>query len=235
VLEIEEMEGPYTDRKEAGRVLADGLRPLASAEDLLVLGIPRGGVPVAYEVARELGAPLDVMVVRKLGTPWQPELAMGAVASGGVRVLNPMIVEEVAGEEVEGAIERETAEVERRERVFRGERPRPEVSGRLVILVDDGLATGASMRAAAAAARVLEPRRLVVAVPVAPERTVEALRAEESIDAVVCPWTPPWFMAIGQFYDDFTQVDDAEVRALLERRWAELEQAPTPEPPESRP
>ena len=182
-----------------------------------VLGLPRGGVPVAFEVARELGAPLDVFVVRKLGVPGHEELAMGALASGGVRVLNEPVVAELGIDEatIAQAAAAETAELGRRERAYRGDRAPVEVTGRTVILVDDGLATGSSMRAAALAVREQEPERLVVAVPVAAEPTCDSFRAD--VDEVVCAYTPEPFHAVGLWYDDFAPTSDDEVRELLSR------------------
>jgi putative phosphoribosyl transferase len=182
---------------------------------LLVLGLPRGGIPVAYEVARGLGAPLDVFLVRKLGVPGQEELAMGAIATGGVRVVNHDVVRAlgIPPDVLDRAAAEEARELERRERSYRGDRPEPQVDGRTVILVDDGLATGSSMRAAVAALRQLGPARSVVAVPVAAPSTCEELRRE--VDEVVCFATPEPFMAVGRFYDDFSQTTDEEVRELL--------------------
>jgi predicted phosphoribosyltransferase len=210
----------YPNRSEAGRRLALDLADLAGPPDLLALALPRGGVPVGYEVARALGAPLDVFVVRKLGVPGHEELAMGAVASGGARVLNPDVVGVLGIPEhvVDEVAAQELREIERRERAYRGERPLPAVAGRTVILVDDGLATGATMRAAAAALRQLDPRETVVAVPVGAAETVDALRAE--VDRVVCPLVPRPFRAVGLWYHDFAQVADEDVRALLERAWS---------------
>src|SRR5207248_2659224 len=174
------MDAPFSDRHEAGRVLAERLGEFAGRSDIVVLGLPRGGVPVAYEVARALGAPLDVFLVRKLGVPGQEELAMGAIASGGICVLNEQVVHAlgIPTEVIDRAIEEQQREMERRARAYRGDRPMPDVSGRTVILVDDGLATGSTMRAAAAALRELEPARIVVAVPVAAEPTCVELRRE---------------------------------------------------------
>jgi putative phosphoribosyl transferase len=181
----------------------------------LILALPRGGVPVAYQVARELGAPLDIFVVRKLGTPGQEELAMGAIASGGVRVMNPDVVRaaRIPEQAIEETAKREAQELERRERAYRGEREMPELQNRCVVLVDDGLATGATMRVAVAAIRKHNPSRVVVAVPVAPPDTVERLRAEA--DEVVCLSTPEPFIAIGRWYENFSQTTDEEVRQLL--------------------
>jgi predicted phosphoribosyltransferase/dienelactone hydrolase len=208
---------PYANRTAAGRVLATWLTHYTSRPDILVLGLPRGGVPVAYEVARALQAPLDLMLVRKLGLPGHEELAMGAIATGGIRVLNPEVVEGlgVPAAVIAQVVATELQELHRRERVYRGDRPTPQMEGRCVLLIDDGLATGATMRAAMAAVRQQQPVRLVVAVPVAPPATIAVLRQEA--DEVVCPATPEPFFGIGQWYADFTQVTDDEVRALLQR------------------
>jgi putative phosphoribosyl transferase len=208
---------PYANRAEAGRVLATWLTHYTSRTDILVLGLPRGGVPVAYEVARALKAPLDLMLVRKLGLPGHEELAMGAIATGGIRVLNLEVVEGlgVPATVIDKVVATELQELQRRERVYRGDRPTPQIEGRCVILVDDGLATGATMRAAIAAVRQQKPAWLVVAVPVAPAATIAVLRKEA--DVVVCPATPEPFFGIGQWYEDFTQVTDDEVRDLLKR------------------
>jgi predicted phosphoribosyltransferase len=194
------------------------LAAYADRPDVLVLALPRGGVPVGYEVARALGAPLDVFLVRKLGVPGYEELAMGAVASGGVRVLNDEIVRGLGISEhgIDVAVAREMEELARRERLYRGDRPPPDVAGRTVILVDDGLATGATMRAAVAALREQQPTRIVVAVPTASPDTCEVLKAEA--DDVVCAITPEPFFAVGHWYEDFTQTTDDEVRELLARQ-----------------
>lgn len=207
---------PYRDRTEAGEVLAAELESYRGAAGVLVLALPRGGVPVAAAIARELGAELDVMVVRKLGVPGHEELAMGAVASGGVKAINSDIVEAlgILREELDEAVEREIAEVARREAVFRGVRPPAAILGKTVILVDDGLATGATMRAAIAAVRAHGPREIVVAVPVAPEDTLRSIR--RAANKVVCPLIPAEFSAVGQFYADFSQVSTVEARKLLE-------------------
>ncbi len=207
----------FRDRFDAGEVLAGRLREYAGRADVIVLALPRGGVPVGYVVARELGAPLDVFVVRKLGTPGQPELAMGAIASGGVRVLNHDVVQSLGIPEwaIEEVAEQEQAELERRERQYRGERPPLQARGKTVILVDDGLATGSSMRAAAAALRQQGAAKILVAVPVAARATCDQLR-DEGHD-VVCATTPEPFFAVGQWYKDFSQTSDEEVRELLER------------------
>jgi predicted phosphoribosyltransferase len=206
----------FADRTAAGRELAERLAAsLSSEDDLLVLGLPRGGVPVAAEVAAALGAPLDVFVVRKLGLPGQEELAMGAVASGGLRVLNEDLLARVRipGALLERVQEAEELEVVRREASYRGGRLPVDVRGRVVVLVDDGLATGSTMRAAVAALRQRGPARIVVAVPTASAIAVEALAREA--DEVVCLVTPDPFYAVGMSYDDFAEVTDDEVRALL--------------------
>lgn len=207
----------FKDRAEAGRRLAADLASYAGRPDLVVLALPRGGVPVGYEVARALRAPLDVFVVRKLGVPGRPELAMGAIASGGVRVLNRSVIETlgIPPAAVEAVAEREHRELERRERIYRRDGPPLDVRGRCAILVDDGLATGATMRAAAAALRELGPARTVVAVPVAARETCEALRRH--VDEIVCAETPEPFLAVGRWYEDFAETTDDEVRALLEQ------------------
>src|SRR5438094_4996598 len=207
----------FRDRHEAGRRLADKLVAYAKRPDVLVLALPRGGVPVAYEVARSLQAPLDVFLVRKLGVPGYEELAMGAVATGGVRVLNDEIVNglRIPDDVIDAVTAWEQQELARRERLYRGDRPPPDVRGRTVILVDDGLATGASMHAAIAALRRQQPAHIVVAVPIAAPETCDALRAE--VDDVVCAITPEPFHAVGLWYDDFSQTTDEEVRDLLAR------------------
>ena len=211
----------YSNRSEAARLLAQALQPYAGGSDMLILGLPRGGVPVAYEVAQTLKAPLDLMLVRKLGVPGHEELAMGAIATGGIRVLNAEVIERlgISDTEVERIAAREQQELQRRDRVYRGHRPPPDMEGRCVILVDDGLATGATMRSAIAAVRQQKPARLVVAVPVAPLHTVARLR--EEADEVVCPATPEPFFSIGRWYEDFAPVTDEDVRVLLEQAWRE--------------
>ena len=208
----------FRDRNEAGRRLAEKLRAYANRPDVLVLALPRGGVPVAYEIARALGAPLDVFVVRKLGVPGYEELAMGAVATGGVRVLNDQLVQRLRIPEyvIEAVATREQQELARRERLYRGGRPAPEVRGRTVILLDDGLATGATMRAAIMALRKLQPARIIVAVPTASCETCEELKPE--VDDIICAITPDPFLAVGHWYQDFSQTTDDEVRELLARR-----------------
>lgn len=207
----------YPDRSAAGKVLATHLQHLAGRPHLVVLGLPRGGVPVAYEVAESLDAQLDVFLVRKLGVPGQEELAMGAIASGGVRVLNRPVVDHlgITAAQVEAVARAEAAVLDDRERAYRGDRPPLELAGATVILVDDGLATGASMRAAAAAVRRLRPDHLVVAVPVAAAETCRAM--EEEADEVICGLTPSAFHAVGLWYEDFSQVGDDQVSELLTR------------------
>jgi len=215
----------FRDRADAGRHLLSTLGAYQGRPDVLVLGLPRGGIPVGYEVARGLGAPLDVFVVRKLGVPGQEELAMGAIATGGVRVVNRDVVDalHIAPDVLDRAAEAERRELERRERSYRGDRPEPRVEGRTVILVDDGLATGSTMRAAVQALRQQRPARIVVAVPVAASATCEELRRE--VEDVVCFATPEPFMAVGRFYDDFSQTTDEEVHDLLASARADDEAA----------
>jgi len=205
----------FQDRTDAGRQLAEKLLSYAGRDDVIVLALPRGGVPVAFEVAQRVRVPLDVCVVRKLGVPGHEELAMGAIASGGVRVLNEDVLYVLPDAqsivEMVTAIERE--ELKRRERDYRSNRPAPEVRGRTVILVDDGLATGATMRAAAAALRQQGAAKIIVAVPVGAPGTCHEIRSVA--DEVVCLQTPGSFMGVGQYYEDFSQTTDEEVRELL--------------------
>jgi putative phosphoribosyl transferase len=207
----------FRDRAHAGAELARRLTAYRGRDEVLVLGLPRGGIPVAYEVARELGAPLDVFLVRKLGVPGHEELAMGAIASGGVRVLNPGVVRSlgIPSNVIDRVAAEEQRELERREATYRSGQPPPEVRGRIVILVDDGLATGSTIRAAVAALRPGGARKIVVAVPVAAAETCAEFRHE--VDEIVCAETPEPFFAVGRFYDDFSQTTDEEVRDLLER------------------
>ncbi|WP_033209206.1 phosphoribosyltransferase [Gryllotalpicola ginsengisoli] len=202
----------YSDRVDAGRVLAEAVRERLGGTDASVLGLPRGGVPVAAEVARALAAPLDVVVVRKLGMPLSPEVAMGAIASVGGE-LAVVSNDDVPHDGWQDVLEHETAELRRRVREYRGDRPPLDVEGRTVVLVDDGIATGATMRAAADAVRTLEPARVVAAVPVALTGARQLLGA--SVDELICRWFPPTFLGVGQAYADFTQTTDAEVRRLL--------------------
>jgi len=207
----------FRNRTDAGRQLAEKLAAYANRPDVLVLALPRGGVPVAFEVARAFGAPLDVFLVRKLGVPGYEELAMGAVATGGVRVLNDEIVRGfgISEHEIDAVVARELRELSRRDRLYRGDRPPSDVAGRTVILVDDGLATGATMRAAVQALRQQQPGRIVAAVPTASPDTCQVLKAEA--DDVICAMTPEPFFAVGHWYEDFTQTTDDEVRELLAR------------------
>lgn len=209
----------FVDRRDAGRQLALRLAGYAGREDVLVLALPRGGVPVAYEVAEVLDAPLDVFVVRKLGVPGHEELAMGAIASGGVVVLNEDVIEalQIPQEIIDAVAAREREEMLRREQAYRDDRPAPEIRGHCVILIDDGLATGASMFSAVESARQQGPSRVVVAVPVAAVQTAERLNAE--VDEFIAVRTPTPFYGVGQWYDDFSQTSDEEVRELLERAY----------------
>jgi putative phosphoribosyl transferase len=211
----------FTNRAQAGRMLAERLQAYAKQPGVTVLGIPRGGVPVAFEIAEALGLQVDVFVARKLGVPSQEELAFGAIASGGVRVLDPEIIGAVgiSDAEIEEVTALEQMELERRERLYRGARSPLDIRGRTAILVDDGIATGSSLRAAISALRQLQPARLVVAAPVAPLSTHARLRQE--VDDLVCVEMRKSFRAIGEFYGDFGQVTDQEVTDLLRRNWRE--------------
>jgi predicted phosphoribosyltransferase len=211
------MPARFQDRRQAGLVLAQRLREYADRPDVIVLALPRGGVPVGFEVARELRLPLDVFVVRKLGVPGQEELAMGAIASGGVVVRNDEVVEAlgISDELIDLVAERERRELERREQLYRDDRPPPEVRDKILLLVDDGVATGSTMRAAVAALRRLGPSQIIVAVPTAASQTYEILGREA--DSCVCVMTPEPFRAVGLWYDDFSQTTDEEVRELLAR------------------
>jgi len=206
---------PFRDRTDAGRLLVGPLGVYANRKDVLVLALPRGGVPVAYEVARRLNLPLDVFVVRKLGVPGYEELALGAIASGGVRVLNQDVIRALPGAEqiVESVTANELVEMERRERAYRGNRLPIDVRGLIVILIDDGLATGATMHAAVSALREQEPAKIVVAVPVCAPETCRQI--QNVADEVMWLYAPEWFHGVGQFYDDFSQTSDDEVRRLL--------------------
>jgi putative phosphoribosyl transferase len=209
----------FRDRAEAGELLAGRLAHYAGRSDALVLALPRGGVPVAFALARRLGIALDILVVRKLGMPHHPECAMGAIGSGGMRVLQPGVpgLMGVTAADVETVAARELAELERRERAYRGERPPLRLAGRDAILVDDGMATGASMLAATEVARRLRPRTLVLAVPVAPPDTLQALAPH--VDDLVCLLAPPRFRSVGEWYARFEQTGDAEVQDLLQDAW----------------
>ena len=210
-------EGAFPNRAEAGRQLAENLGAYRGRDDTIVLGLPRGGVPVAYEVARQLGLPLDVFVVRKLGVPGYEELAMGAIASGNVLVLNEDVMQALPNREaiLEAVMAQEKIELERREARYRQDRPIPVLRDRIVILVDDGLATGATMRAAAAALRKQGVARIVVAVPVGAPETCQEIDSE--VDETICAIMPASFHGVGQFYKDFSQTTDEEVRELLEK------------------
>lgn len=209
----------FRDRRDAGQRLAARLSAYAHRPDTLVLGLPRGGVPVAYEVALALAAPLDIIVVRKLGVPYERELAMGAIASGGVRVLNTDVIMalDIPSAVVEAVTAEERRELERRERAYRGARPAPMIRGRTVILVDDGIATGATIRAAVDALRQLQPARIIIAAPVAAAVACADLRP--LVDELVCVLTPDELYGIGYWYDQFPQLSDDELRAYLDAAW----------------
>ena len=205
----------YRDRRDAGKCLAPRLSEYANRDDVIVLALPRGGVPVAYEVAKALRAPLDIFLVRKLGVPGHEELAMGAIATGGVRFVNDDVVKylKIPDEVIDAVAAHELKELKRRERAYRGDRSEPDVHGKTVILVDDGLATGSTMRAAAASLRQQEPARIVVAVPVSAVQTCNEYRM--GVDEIICADTPEPFMGVGMWYRDFLQTTDEEVRRLL--------------------
>jgi putative phosphoribosyl transferase len=213
----------YRDRIDAGRQLAARLGDYADRDDVLVLALPRGGVPVAYEVAKALRVPLDIFLVRKLGVPGHEELAMGAISTGGVRVLNDDVVNYlgIPGEVIDAVAMDELRELKRRERVYRGHRPEPNIQGETVILIDDGLATGSTMRAAAAALRQKNPARLIVAVPVSATQTCDEYRM--GVDEIICAQTPEPFLGVGRWYEDFSQTSDEEVRQLLAKADAAFE------------
>lgn len=215
----------FRNRSEAGQWLAERLEPYAHRPDVIVLALPRGGVPVGFELARSLDVPLDVFLVRKLGLPGQEELAMGAIASGGVRVLNDEVVQSLAvpPSVIEGVARREEQELRRREEAYRGSQSPPDVRGKVAILVDDGLATGSTMRAAVRAVKQMQPARVVVAVPVAAASTRDDLAAE--VDEIVCETPPEPFLAVGRWYEDFSQTTDEEVRELLQRAEREVGRA----------
>lgn len=212
----------YRDRYDAGKILAESLTPYARQPDVLILALPRGGVPVAFEVASALSLPLDVFVVRKLGAPQHKELAMGALASGNVSVFNESVVKglQISKESIEEAIAEESKELRRRELAYRGETPLPSLAGKTIILIDDGIATGATIRAAIKALRVSKPKNIVVAVPVAETSTCEEIAT--IADKVICPLKPVYFNAVGEWYEDFSQTTDDEVRALLRRTIPEI-------------
>src|SRR6266699_5031211 len=216
------MERAFANRTEAGRLLAEKLEKYANRNDVIVLGLPRGGVPVAYEVAKRLHVPLDVFIVRKLGVPGFEELAAGAIASGSVRVLNEDVMRAIpyGDAAIEAVTAKETAELQRREQIYREGRPAPELRGNVVMLVDDGLATGATMRAAVKALRQSGAAKIVVAVPVGPPDTCHEL--EEQADETICLSMPEFFQAVGQYYEDFSQTSDEDVRELLTRAEQEI-------------
>lgn len=209
----------YLNRSDAGKQLAEKLRNYAGQPDTIVLGLPRGGVPVAFEVARKLKLPLDVMLVRKLGVPGQEELAMGAISSGGICVFNDDVMSylNITREAIDNAVEREKAELERRETLYRGGRPAPQLEGKTIILVDDGLATGSSMRAAIKGLERLHPALIQVAVPVAPISACREIEAMSQNVTCLCTDSPEPFYAVGQVYFDFSQTTDQEVQELLEK------------------
>jgi predicted phosphoribosyltransferase len=216
---------PFSDRTEAGRLLAAELGSHKLPPDVIVLALPRGGVPVGFEVAKALRAPLDVVVVRKLGVPWQPELAMGAIAGGSVEVLNEELIADlrVSRQEINAAVAKERAEVERREKLYRAGRPAPKLRGRAVLIVDDGLATGSTMLVATRYVRALKPAKIIIAIPVGSREACDRLRKEA--DDFLCLATPEWFVAVGEWFRDFRQVSDAEVQRLLEESHHQIGQA----------
>ena len=207
----------FIDRTDAGKKLAEKLLEYKDKSNVLVLGLPRGGVPVAFEVAEAIDAPLDVFIVRKLGVPGQPELAMGAIASGGIRVMNENVVRRsgVSEQQIEEIAEKELQELKEREEIYRGARPDIEISGKTVLLVDDGLATGASMRAAVSALKELDPEKIVVAVPTAPADTCNEF--DSLVDEVICLRTPSPFWGVGGSYQNFSQTTNEDVREFLAR------------------
>jgi putative phosphoribosyl transferase len=219
----------YSNRSEAGKFLAVLLTSYADRTDVLVLALPRGGVPVAFEVAKELRAPLDIFLVRKLGLPGHEEFAIGAIATGGVRVLNDDVVDYlgISDDVIDSIAAKELRELERRERAYRGDRREPNVRGKTVVLVDDGLATGSTMRAAASALRQQAPARIVVAVPVSAPQTCDEYRM--GVDEIICAATPERFYGVGRWYRDFSQTSDDEVRELLKRSRSEQREVETEE------
>ncbi|WP_131778761.1 phosphoribosyltransferase [Legionella bozemanae] len=208
----------YDDRYQAGCVLVDLLKNYAKRTDVIVLALPRGGVPVGYEIAQKLSLPLDIFIVRKLGVPGHEELAMGAIASGGITVLNEEIVNllHISTEAIDTIQKSEQEELLRREQVYRGKKPFPELSGKTIILVDDGIATGYTMRAAIAALKQKKPAKLIVAIPVAARSTCDEIAP--LVDEIICPMRPVNFYAVGLWYNDFSQTTDEEVMQLLQQR-----------------
>jgi len=219
VIQSPSLQTTLPNRAEAGRRLVEPLLKYANRPDVIILALPRGGVPVAYEVATALNVRLDLMLVRKLGVPSHPEFAMGAIASGGVQILNDdaLRAHPIDRASFEAVVAREAQELSRREKAYRGNRPPPQLKDQVVILIDDGLATGSSMMAAIHAVRMQAPERIVVAVPVAPRETVEDLSMQ--VDEVICPLIPEWMMSIGYWYLDFSQTSDEEVIDLMQRAW----------------
>jgi putative phosphoribosyl transferase len=213
----------FKNRTDAGRKLAEKLTEYENRDDVIVLALPRGGVPVAFEVAQKLNAPLDVFLVRKLGVPGHEELAMGAIASGGVRVLNWQTIDYLRIPEaaIDAVAGKETRELERREKAYRDDRPAPDVRGKIVILIDDGLATGATMRAAAIALKEQNPGKLIIAVPISSPDTCDEFRAE--VDTIICAVTPAPFYGVGMWYQDFSQTTDDEVCELLKKSSRDLQ------------
>ena len=216
------MRPPFSDREQAGELLAEALVAFSDSTDVVVLALPRGGVPVAAAVAKALNVPLDVLVVRKLGVPGYPELAMGAIASGGVRILNRDVVESIGIPDrvIDAVTAAEERELERRERAYRDDLPPPDVAGKTVIIVDDGIATGSTMMAAVAGLRQLKVARIVVAAPVIAPSTLMTL--QRAVDEVVAVFVPNNFSGVGQWYQDFSQTSDEEVRGILSRRNRQL-------------
>ena len=206
----------FRDRRDAGRILVSELLHYANQSDVIILALPRGGVPVAYEVALALNVPMEIFIVRKLGLPGHEELAIGAIASGGIRVVNEDIIRmlKISEEVIDRVAQRELQELRRREQLYRGDHPAPEIRDRIAILIDDGLATGASMRAAVAGLRAQSPKRIVVAVPTAAPETCADFKAE--VDEVVCAITPEPFLGVGRWYEDFSQTTDEGVGLFLE-------------------
>ncbi len=225
---------PFSNRVEAGRLLGAELVKRKLPPNVVVLALPRGGVPVGWEVAKALHAPLDVVVVRKLGVPWQPELAMGALAGGSVQVLNEELIADlrISRQEVSAAIAKQRPEVERREKLYRSDRPPLDLRGRVVLLVDDGLATGSTMLVAARYVRAFKPAKMIIAVPVGSSEACEHLKKEA--DEFLCLATPPLFGAVGEWFEDFRQVSDAEVQRLLEESRQQTEAAEALELPHKR-